>query len=359
MNIFYDYQSIYRQKFGGVSRYHYELYVELAKMQGINVKCQCYRSPNYYFKDILGYYSTKKHYGLPDIYCHLNKITNWQQIMFGSYDIIHPTWYDPYCFVKKNKGKYVITIHDMIHEKFPGFPVYETENKRYWIHQADKIIAVSENTKKDILDIYPEIDKEKISVVYHGCNKLPLPKAVNGLPKTYLLYVGQRGYSYKNFNVVLQAMKVILEKSPEQRLICAGGGDFTDEEKSLIRNLGLEDYVQQMRVTDEELAYLYSHAWCLVYPSLYEGFGFPILEAFMCQCPVILSHSSSLPEVAGDAALYFEPHDVNMMVDDILSLSEQSLREELIQKEKERVKLFSWRKTAVETLKVYESLEII
>lgn len=359
MNIFYDYQSIYRQKFGGVTRYHYELYTELAKIQGVNVKCQCYRSPNYYFKDILGCNPVKNFYGLPDVYYHLNKISNWWQIMFGSYDIIHPTWYAPYCFAKKNKGKYVVTIYDMIHEKFPGFPEYEIENKNFWIHRADKIIAISESTKKDILDIYPEIDEKKVYVVYLASSKPQIFKAVNGLPNKYLLYVGQRGYSYKNFNVILQAMKLILEKNPEQRLVCAGGGEFTDAEKGMIKKWGLEDYVQQMRVTDEELAYLYSHALCLVYPSLYEGFGLPILEAFMCQCPVVLSDSSSLPEVAGDAALYIEPHDINMLAENVLRLSEQSLREELIQKGNERVKLFSWRKTAEETLKVYESLNIV
>lgn len=356
MNIFYDYQSIFRQKFGGVTRYHYELYRELSKLESVNVACQCFGSPNYYFKNIFGKKPWECYYGMKGMIYRLNKYSNLWRMAFERYDIIHPTWYDQYCFCNKNKGKYVITIHDMIHEKFQGFSNIEIENKKFWIYHSDKIIAVSENTKKDILDIYPEIKEEKIEVIYHGCNKLPSPKKIKGLPRKYLLYIGGRGYSYKNFNLVLQAMKIIVERDKEQRLICAGGGSFADSEKNLIKKYKLESFIRQIQATDAELAYLYSNAWCLVYPSFYEGFGFPILEAFSCGCPVILSNASSLPEVAGDAALYFEPRDVEKMIDNIFSLSEQGIREQLIQKGKSRIELFSWKKTALETLKVYELL---
>lgn len=357
MNIFYDYQSIFRQHFGGVTRYHYELYKELSEMQGIQVRCQCYGSPNYYFKDILGYRPIRNYYGMLGFFYHLNRITNSRQIASKKYDVIHPTWYDPYCFYKKKKGQYVITIHDMIHEKFPGFPAWEVEGKKFWIYHADKIIAVSENTKKDILDIYPDIDEDKITVVYHGRNVLPPPKPVYTISDTYLLYVGGRGYAYKNFFIVLKAMKIIIEKYKDLKLICVGGGAFSEREKELIQELNLDGYIHQMQATDEELAYLYSNALCLVYPSYYEGFGFPILEAFSCNCPIVLSNATSLPEIAGNAVLYFEPFDMEEMIEHIFSLLEHpSKREDLIEKGKARLELFSWNKTAMETLDVYNSL---
>lgn len=355
IRIYYDYQSIFRQKFGGVTRYHYELYNELNKYENIDIGINVIGSPNYYFKDILGYSPVQNYHGLKGMCYRANKLVNNYNIYFGKYDIIHPTWYNKYCFFKKNKGKYVVTIHDMIHEKFPGFPQWEIEGKKFWLYNSDKIIAVSNNTKNDILELYPNIPEEKIAVVYHGRNKLIKKNDRLDIKYDYVLYVGSRNAIYKNFESVLYALRKLISKGIGVKLFCAGGGFFTDKEKELIHKLGLEMWVEQKNVSDSQLAHLYANAKCFVYPSKYEGFGFPLLEAFQEHCPVIAYNATSLPEIAGDAALYFKEDDEleNKME---MILCDENLCKSLIEKESIRLEKFSWKKTAKKTLEVYKNV---
>jgi glycosyltransferase involved in cell wall biosynthesis len=141
-------------------------------------------------------------------------------------------------------------------------------------------------------------------------------------------------------------------------LLCAGSADFDVFEQRFLSRLELNSHVGYMPVnTDEDLAMLYKNAVCFIFPSLEEGFGMPVLEAFACGCPALLSNSGSLPEVGGDAALYFDPGDKEQLIKQIelISKDEQTKRL-LINKGNERVKLFSWANTVAEHIKVYHSL---
>jgi len=275
-------------------------------------------------------------------------------------DIIHPTYYEPYILNRK-RGKLVITVHDMIHEIYPDYFHEEDttrEKKKQLIYNADGIIAISNNTKTDILKFYPDVDEEKIKVIYHAnsLNTNPTNKVnlQGDFPQKYILYVGTRG-GYKNFNSFFDATKDILIEDKSMNLLCAGGGGFSDREKVMMAPIS--DRVHQIDVTDELLAYLYKNAECFVFPSLYEGFGIPTLEAFANGCPCIISNTSSMCEVGGDAAVYINPYDVSDIRNKISSvIYSEEKKKELRRKGIEREKLFSWDKTARETVDFYKEV---
>lgn len=359
MRVFYDYQIFVSQKYGGVSRYFIELWNGLDKLnQNTEIYTKvCFAQNEYYCKKKNVRQAEYKNEMLKNLVDYFNKVVNVFCVSFGKYDIIHQTWSAHYgnrfC-----KGRLVTTIHDMIHELYLPELKHEIENKKRAIFDSDMIIAISESTKRDILSFYPEIPESKIEVVYHGTNHLPTPQKPNGfvLPEHYILFVGQRKF-YKNGDVAFLCMEKLLQKYTDLKMIFVGGGTFSDDEVTRMRNLGIYDAVSQVNVSDSELAYLYQNACCLIYPSLYEGFGFPILEAFDNNCPVICSNTSSMPEVAGEAALLVDPENADEICSCVSRImNEPSTRERLIEKGRERVKMFTWEETARKTKKVYEKM---
>jgi glycosyltransferase involved in cell wall biosynthesis len=228
--------------------------------------------------------------------------------------------------------------------------------------RADKIIAVSENTKKDIIRIY-NVPEDKIKVIYHGNSLQPTeekPEDLPELPKRYILFVGARGF-YKNFIFFIKSISTLLKDDVNLTVVVAGGyskeNKFSEDEIILFKNLGINKQVFQYSVDDKMLAYLYKNAICFAFPTLYEGFGIPILEAFACSCPAVISNTSSLPEVGGDAVVYFDPTNTSSILKAIETvLNDAKLRNILILKGKEQLKKFSWEKTATETLELYSSL---
>ena len=141
-------------------------------------------------------------------------------------------------------------------------------------------------------------------------------------------------------------------------VICAGGGDFTKEERHLFKTLKLSDRIKQWSVNDDMLALLYKKAAFFIFPSLYEGFGLPVLEAFANECPVLVSRVGSLPEVAGDAALYFDPKDGSSLESSVNQIiNNDNLRKEIVAKGIARLKRFTWEKTAEATKGVYLSIK--
>jgi len=176
------------------------------------------------------------------------------------------------------------------------------------------------------------------------------------LPKKYILFVGSRS-GYKNFNLFVEAITPLLVKDNELKLVCVGGGNFKEIENEKFKRLNIINKIYQYSVNDDILTYLYKKAVAFIFPSLYEGFGIPILEAFSCGCPVIASNTSSLPEVAGDAAVYFDPTDKLSMLNSIQKvIYNDELKKQLINKGIERVKEFTWEKTAEKTKMLYEEI---
>ncbi len=362
MKIYYDHQICLEQKYGGISRYYYEIIQKERELGIAQVDIQCIWSINKYFEKEFGKKAVSRAPGIRGVLSlyaayTLNTMKTLWQLQKG-YDIVHPTYYNPYVlFCPKRKAKLVITVYDMIHERFPGhFPKKDMTSrmKRTMIFKADHIIAISESTKRDILDIYPEVPDDKISVIYIGSNFVCSKddRIQKGFPKRYVLFVGRRE-GYKNFKRFLESMKSCMRKDPDIWLVCIGGGSFRREEK--LKMKGYEKRIIQLDADDEVLSYAYSHAQCFVFPSLYEGFGIPTLEAFTCGCPVVLSNTSSMPEVGGDAVLYCDPLDINDMEEKInRMLKEDALREDLRQRGADQLKKFDWSEIARQIIDCYE-----
>jgi glycosyltransferase involved in cell wall biosynthesis len=270
-------------------------------------------------------------------------------------DIIHYTYYG-YQYLKPGREKKVITIHDLIYEKFPSeFPdaAELLALKKKSIEDADHIICISENTKNDLVNYY-NVDRKKTSVIYHGVDIIP-SQTLKRLNYDYILFVGKRG-GYKNFEKTLAAYSQSSLKG-KFKLLCFGGGNFTKKETELIKINYLDDNVVYLEGSDDRLNNIYQHAFCLVYPSLYEGFGLPVLEAMANKCPVICSNGSSLPEIAGEAAILVDTSSVPELIRAMESLyNDAEFRNSLIRKGEANVKLFSWEATASKTRRVYFDL---
>lgn len=358
MKILFDHQIFCLQQYGGVSRYYMELAYELNRNKDISIDIPVLFSKNQYLTDL----KHNKCYDIKNKWIDrliklINRAYTIWRLSIEKYDIIHPTWHAPY-IIPFSKGKLVITIHDMIHEIYGPNNSKDIKNKKRYIYNSDAIIAISQNTKNDILRFYPDISPNKIKVIYHGTNYLPHgkePKIVS-VPDKYILFVGKRE-GYKNAEILIKVVYDIIQEKKDIVLFMAGGGAFKKEETNLINTLRVGKYIVQADVSDSELSYLYRHAICFVYPSKYEGFGFPILEAFNNECPVISSKASCLPEVGGEAALYFDPDDRKELYLQITALIDnEELRNKYILRGKERAKFFSWEKTAEQTLDLYREI---
>ncbi|MCR4791487.1 MAG: glycosyltransferase family 4 protein [Lachnospiraceae bacterium] len=364
MRVLYDYQIMLNQKYGGISRYFSQLakYIN-SDMSDAEALVPLEKSQNYYFSNVCepNISSPNRWHVLVNCFAtyktlFLSKLKN------KRIDIVHPTYYFPsylYLLPKSlRKFKVVITVHDLIREKFyPDMDNASMGRRRGIIKNADAVIAISENTKRDLLEMYPEIDSDKVFVVYHGIDvngsKNCTPVSVNG---PYLLFVGKRDY-YKNGDRYIQCIGELAKEYPNLSFVFVGGGAFTHDEKILINDLEIKNRTVQINANDEELNYLYHNALCFVFPSLYEGFGIPILEAFSCGCPVALSNCSCFPEIAGDAAAYFDGESVPDMLkvlEDIID--DEIYRDKLISLGSEKVKEYTLEKMVTNTMKVYESV---
>jgi glycosyltransferase involved in cell wall biosynthesis len=362
MKIFYDHQIFSLQKYGGISRYFCELYSHFLTMVKIHPEISILYSENTYYNKIF-----HNRQILPDIHFlgkttiihKINECYCKNQIRRRKFDIFHPTYYNPY-FLKNLKTRpYVLTVYDMIHELFPDMLKGDNTatQKKKVIECATKIIAISDNTRMDIINIY-DIDPEKIEVIPLATSlQIPISDIAMNLPKKYILFVGNRGY-YKNFSFFLNSISSLLDEEKDLYLICAGGGVFSKDDMRLLDELKIKKKVLHYPITnDSTLSQLYQKAILFVFPSLYEGFGIPVLEAFSCGCPVAASNTSSLPEVGGDAVNYFDANNsdsIHKVIENIIN--DNSLQDSLRIRGYERLKLFSWEKTALNTKKVYDNL---
>jgi glycosyltransferase involved in cell wall biosynthesis len=274
-------------------------------------------------------------------------------------DIVHETYYTRRPINSKD-ARTVVTVHDMIHEHSPSEFTKNDQTsalKRIATQRADHVICISESTRRDLLNFF-DVPEEKISVVYHGFDTWsPGIPDVGYRTKPYLLYVGDRR-GYKNFSGFLRAYASSSWLHSNFDVVCFGGGVFSRVESEMFRKLGLSDKkLIQMDGSDNKLASFYCGAALFVYPSLYEGFGIPPLEAMSLDCPVACSNSSSIPEVVGDAAEYFDPRETDSIRTAMESvLSSIARRTDLIERGKLRCTQFSWRHCADEMLGVYRCL---
>lgn len=281
----------------------------------------------------------------------------------GRYDIVHPTYYS--LLSRRDMSDYrvpiVLTIYDMIHEILPTYMDASqskvSEQKRKAVAAAQAIICISENTKQDLIE-YCKVSEDKIVVTYlaseiddsmsHGAEPVP--------ERPYFLYVGSRA-AYKNFDRLLLAIKALRENYPEIAL-CVVGASWTSDEQRRIAELGLADMLMHIgNTTDSHLAKLYRCSQAFVYPSLYEGFGIPPLEAMACGTIVIASNASSLPEVMGESGLMFTPTDTDELIDQMRCVCDGTLdREAMVSAGHLQAAKFSWAETAVKTVETYQAV---
>lgn len=355
IKILYDYPSV-NMAYGGVARYICEI---MKVLHGeIEIKKSIFVTDNIYIRQlpfIKVNRFPKKFKGKQRVENMLNSIYANYKVLQNNFDIFHATFSDAYTLMKVKKPV-IVTIHDMINESFPQFRKSHAKHiasKKKLIYESAHIIAVSENTKKDILQIYP-IDPDKITVIHHG------PPAIASKPTKnewgdYILYVGRRG-RYKNFSFFAESIVPILQKNPSFKLICAGPS-FTQEEINFLNKLNILKQTNAIGATDEVLYSLYQNALVFVFPSIAEGFGIPILEAFANKCPICLSNTSCFPEIAGDAGIYFDPYNSKSIAESIEKIiCDKNLAAGLKEKGLQRLSDFSWEKAAEKTLEIYQKV---
>tara|TARA_Y100001970_G_C14134985_1_gene803788 strand:- start:74 stop:1141 length:1068 start_codon:yes stop_codon:yes gene_type:complete len=354
MKILYDHQIFTNQRFGGPSRYYTELIKELIKIKNEPIVISPINN-NIYLETIPSKF--KKEFFLSfQKNVLLNKLNNLiSKYYFNklNYDLYHLTYYD-LCFSEKKPR--VITVYDLIHEKFNKEFNFNEFPKREIFKKVDHFFCISQNTKKDLMEYY-NIDESKISVTYLASSIRASKKNLKSYSKPFLLYVGSRK-RYKNFRLLLEAYSKLDKIKKDFDIICFGGGKFLKEEINYIKELSIKiDSIQQIEGSDEILSNLYLNATVLIYPSKYEGFGIPILEAMSLGCPVISSNVSSLPEVYGNAALGFSPNSSDELINCINKVVFDNFqRDQLIEKGLKRKNLFSWKKCAQQTNDIYKKL---
>jgi glycosyltransferase involved in cell wall biosynthesis len=364
IKVVYDHQIFSAQKYGGVSRIFYELGKIISTYEDFDVKIHGGLYINQYINKLPK--SVVMGRIIPAIPKSTNLLLNVNNYYHEKWlkndtpDILHKTFFNrTFELDRVKKSKSVITVYDMIHEKFMKWDTKFIKIKAEAIKNADHIMCISEHTRKDLLEML-DIAPEKVSTVYlgHSFESTVELQSSSLISHPYILYVGSRKSLHKNFSNLLKAYAINQQLKDNFRLVCFGHRPFSQKETDLMKNLGLsEKNVLHFSGDDTVLAEMYSHASAFVYPSLYEGFGIPPLEAMSLNCPVVCSNASSIPEVVGSAGEYFDPYEIESISQAIERVVFSSERQsELIEKGKERINVFSWDKCAYETSSIYRQL---
>lgn len=287
------------------------------------------------------------------------------QMMRERIDLMHfPHFNAPILY----RGKFITTIHDLTPLRFPGRKMggssYRKKAFKYVfsnaVRRASKVIAVSNYTKNDLIQNFG-VNEDKVRVIYEGVRKLKAkPLSANQvIVKPYIFYTGV-WREHKNLIGLIKAFNILIKKYHMDLWLVLGGKEdpYYPDIRTTWEELGLQNRVVTPGfLTDEELTLFYKNASLFVIPSFAEGFGFVGLEAMACGAPVVASSIMSLPEILGNAAIYFNPYDVNDIAEKIREvLTKDILRRDLIQKGYENIKKYSWRKMAEETLQLYKNI---
>ncbi len=250
-------------------------------------------------------------------------------------------------------AKNVTTVHDFTYDYFNhGIKkAVHCHQRNHAIRNSDAIICISENTRNDLIRILPEIDISKIHIIYNGVsNDYNIIADANNDYKDFIMFVGSR-LGYKNFKFAVEAIK----QTKFRLLIC--GNDITTEEKKLLdKSLGSDRYEVKIRPSNHELNILYNSVFCLLYPSSYEGFGIPVLEAQRAGCPVIAYNASSIPEIIGDKTLLMDNLTVTDFNGKVSILRFNSHRSDIVKAGLENAKKYSWDKMSKEYISLYHHL---
>lgn len=361
MKVLFDHQAFFYNNYGGVARYFCELINQACGSGDIDPKVIAGFGENVHIREVVG----KRQYsvfggrfpGRQRVYRALNQSIARRTLRKGSYDLFHCTYYDNYYGRDDVKAPIITTVHDLSYEDYEDMPEREKiiANRSVNLRLADRIICVSRATQTRLFSLYPWVQPERVSVIHHGWRQWEIPKGTNERADCGILYVGNRAVAYKNFVKYIDAMAIIAKKVSNAAFVCAGGGEFTEKEKVTFSRCGLIGKMRYVPVkSDADLARAYCDASVFVYPSKCEGFGMPVLEAFSSGCPVILADAGALPEVGGDAAVYFDADSAEDLASKVIRLVTQAReREMLVARGVRKLSSFSWEKALRETAEVY------
>jgi glycosyltransferase involved in cell wall biosynthesis len=365
MKVVFDHQAFYTQRYGGISRYICELSSRLNKLTDIDVSIiapfhnnlhlsamipmgfKTIRMPPFQFRGSYRMQRAGRSMLLPFLY-GIN----------ANADIIHETYYS--LTPQGKASNRIITVYDMTHEIFSDYFSAEdleiTNAKKAAIGRADHVICISESTRQDMMRIF-HVDEHKTSVVHLGYSLMDydVQKIPAGLShcRPYILYVGSRR-GYKNFKKFCYAFSTSEYLKNNFDIVSFGSSSLTEAEMTYLLELGINDKVHQVCGDDIMLSLYYKGATLFVYPSLYEGFGIPPLEAMSFGCPVVCSNTSSIPEIVGRAGAYFDPNEVDSMREAMeVLICDDTRKLQLVKLGYERLKNFSWDKCADETAAIY------
>lgn len=275
--------------------------------------------------------------------------------------ILHPTYYRPPASLPAGVP-WVVTVHDMAHEHLPAHfcrPRWNPDPARHKLAmcaRAARIVCYSESTRRDLIAALPDCEPRVKAIPLAGRAWAGVPsEPIRGIPDPFVLWVGER-HGYKNWAPTMEA----LARAPigcGVGVLCAGGGAFRPAEREHLARLGLDRSAVQRTLTESELRWAYERAAALLYTSMWEGFGLPVLEALALGCPVLCSDRASLPEVGGGAAIYADPDDPEGLREGIIQVLAEDRMPERVAVRKAQAARFDWDATARAYERVYAELD--
>lgn len=353
-DILYDTLVFNYQTFGGISHVFYEF-----------IQRELRDRKNVFFMEASLPIRSKDFLSLPQNLIHSfpERLNNYRLLTFSKAHIPSDLNLKPVIFhstlyrtAKGKNCKSVITVHDLTHQLFFSGPrrIVNTFQLKKSVENADGIICVSENTKNDLFNFFPHLSKKKVTVIYNSAEEIfheqknsNFPRTIGIDPCKIILFVGSRQF-YKHFDFAVNCVK----QTSDLILVSIGGGELSKSEKEMVEPLG-HRFFHFSGFSSQDLCYAYNNCLCLLYPSEYEGFGIPVLEAMKCGCPFIAMNKSSIPEVARGTGFLLNKLDVDIALEYMSKLNDSIFRDKISKREMEESRFFSWEKSYNELLDFY------
>jgi glycosyltransferase involved in cell wall biosynthesis len=362
MRVLIDGEAFYRHSRSGITRYFTELIGEYRRDPDLGIE------PVTPYRLVANRHLSE---ALPHSYRRIPLPARWRAPFFSlangraavraasSIDLIHHTLYEPAALHFAPGVPRVCTVYDFTFELhadlFPGNTEIAglVREKNLFLSRCDGLLCISEMTYRDLKRCRPDLDVP-VEITPLGVSDHFFDEAVrrvDGMPTQYLLHVGNR-HAHKNIDVLLRSFAGLMRQHADLHLVLCG--NFLPSERSQLEALGIADRTVCVRVSDDQLPALYAHAVAFVFPSRYEGFGLPVVEAMASGCPVIMSDVPALLEVAADVALSFAPDDGDALVELVNRvIGDPALRSRMIAAGRVRARDYSWRRTALRTAAAY------